>query len=338
MPSRMEKLDELLQALAVVEGNPDYRVLRRIPRRERYAEEKGTPTLHRAMLLDLETTSPDPATCEIIEFGAVRFTFDENGVIYAIEDEYDEFNQPSAPIDPIITELTGITDADVAGHRLSPQRIAEIASGVDLFIAYNADFDRRIAERYFPALFERQAWACAMRQVPWPLYGVVGGKLQHIATAAGLFYDAHRALDDCRATVHFLATMSRELPEDLDAIDDIDGALAAEIEAFVWQAERVSPMAELLDTTRGGAVRVLAHGSPIEYKDQLKARGYQWRGKKPWFIDRASKEEAAIESDWLKANIPHTRPAFVRISSRDRYSVREDALTFPEQDNDWARY
>lgn len=328
----------MLQALVVVEASPNFRVLRRLPRVETYNDPKGA-TLVRALMLDLETTSPDPTTCEIIEFGAVKFTFDAAGTIYTIEDEYDEFQQPSAPIEPIITELTGITDADVAGRKLSPQRIAEMASGVDLFIAYNADFDRRISERYFPALFERQAWACAMRQVPWPKYDVVGGKLPHIATAAGLFYDGHRALDDCRATVHFLATMARPCV----TCGGFGGA--ANVDPVQWScvpcrgSSWLRPMQELLSTTRGGAVRVLAHGAPIEYKDQLKSRGYQWRGKRPWFIDRASAAEAETEAEWLRASIPHARPAFVRISSRDRYSIREDAITFPDADESgWGGY
>lgn len=321
----MVEREELLQALAIVEASPDYRLLRRLVPRERYHNLTDEP-VYSGLVLDLEATGADALTADVIEFGAARFTFDANGVIYSIDERVGWLQQPPAPIPAHITDITGITDDDVAGQSIPIQGVAEIVSGADLVIAFNADYDRRLAERTWPGLFETKKWACAYRQVPWELYGVIGRKLHHVVTAAGLFFEAHRAVADCEAVVHLLATMSRELPEDFD-IPEPDGAFAAEIEAGVWSAARTSPMGDLLETTKAGAFRVLAWGSAIEDKDKLKVRGYRWTGREPWFVDLSSIEEARLERDWLRANVP-CEPGLVRISARDRYSVREDVLTW----------
>lgn len=297
---------DFMRALAEVESHPDYRVLRRFKPQTEYNAPRGGMT-YRALFLDLETTGLDTATAEVIEFAAARFTFDADGMIYTINDTYEAYEQPTAPIEPTITTVTGITDADVAGCKIDDARVAAMMEGVDLVIAYNADFDRRIAERRFPGVFERVKWACAYRQVQWELYGAVGKKLPHLVTAAGLFYEGHRALVDTLVGVHLLATMRRN-------VDNPDGGDG-------WC--QVSPMYELLATTKAGAKRVLAHDAAFEWKDRMKARGYQWRGSPPWFIDVESIEAAREEARWLIANAGG-KPELRRISARDRYSTRED--------------
>lgn len=303
----MVETDELLQAIATLEQSPDYRVFSRLKPRRHYRDVPPNTPIYRGAVIDLETTSADTDTAEVIEIGVVRFTFDANGVVYAIDDEFSALSQPSAPLDPVITEITGITDEELKGQMISLTRLDEIMNGVDLVIAYGAGFDRRIAERNFPGRFDKLAWACAHVQVPWTKYGCVGGKLEHVIAASRLFYDAHRALADCQATLHVLATMERREGDDYPT----------------------TPMAELLSTTRGGAVRVLANGSSFSVKDRLKSRGYKWAGKVPWFIDVASAEQAEAEIAWLQEKRYSTSPSTVKIPARHRFSKREDELMWP---------
>ena len=58
--------------------------------------------------LDLETTGLDPAQDAVIEIGAVKFS-DKR-----IESEYSTLINPRKPISSFITNLTGITNQDVA--------------------------------------------------------------------------------------------------------------------------------------------------------------------------------------------------------------------------------
>lgn len=315
-------LDEVLQALGIIEGHDDYRVLRRHKPRSRY-NTPGAAPIFRAAMLDLETTSTDTDSAEVIELGIARFTFDANGVIYDVEDQYNGLSQPSQPLEPIITEITGLTDEELRGQMIAVERVAEVLVGVDLCIAFNAGFDRRVAEHNFPGLgFDKRKWACAQKQVPWVKYGAITGKLENVVLAAGMFYDAHRALADVLASIAILATMARDVNADDEAAEVV----------------LTNPMAEILGTTKGGAVRVMAHGAPFEVKDKLKARGYQWRGKKPWFIDVPSEEHAAHEIEWLTTSRYATSPGTVKIPARHRYSKREDALMYVPEDDHTGGY
>jgi DNA polymerase-3 subunit epsilon len=54
-----------------------------------------------------------------------------------------------------------------------------------------------------------ESWACSATGIDWQQYGFVGIRLTYLVTQSGLFHDAHRALDDCYATLEILA---RQLP------------------------------------------------------------------------------------------------------------------------------
>ncbi|RMG66587.1 MAG: DEAD/DEAH box helicase, partial [Calditrichaeota bacterium] len=98
--------------------------------------------LDRFVALDLETTGLDPEAEEIIEFGGVLF---ENGR------EAGSLNfliKPSKPIPRQITQITGLSDADVREALPWEARLPEIRSFVgDLpLVAHNADFDLKFLE------------------------------------------------------------------------------------------------------------------------------------------------------------------------------------------------
>jgi DNA polymerase-3 subunit epsilon len=52
-------------------------------------------------------------------------------------------------------------------------------------------------------------WACSATGIDWKQYGFGGAKLTYLVTQSGLFHDAHRAIDDCHATLEIL---TRQLP------------------------------------------------------------------------------------------------------------------------------
>ena len=91
------------------------------------------------VVLDIETTGLTPEFDDIIEFGAIKV---ENG------QEIDSFNtliDPGYPIPPYITQLTGITDSDVAGAPNLSTAIQDIAAFIGNLpvVAHNATFDLR---------------------------------------------------------------------------------------------------------------------------------------------------------------------------------------------------
>ena len=89
------------------------------------------------VVFDIETTGLSPIDDAIIEIGAVLV---KDGREF---DKFHTFADPARPIPPRITELTGLTDADVAGAPAQKDAITsflEFAGGRPL-VAHNAGFD-----------------------------------------------------------------------------------------------------------------------------------------------------------------------------------------------------
>lgn len=288
-------------AVALLEGNNDFRVLRRMVDRSEYHAPDGTET-KMGIVLDVETTGTNPDTDEIIELAMLPFRFSPDGRIFDVLDAFDELQEPtSGVVPPEITRITGITTEMVRGKTISLEDISKIAAPTAIVIAHNARFDRRFVEKSFP-VFSTKAWACSMTEIPWKEEQFEGLKLEYLAMKSGFFYDAHRAETDCRATLELL---SRPLPQ--------SGELALSV---------------LLQNARKTTCRVWAENSPFDFKDILKARGYRWNagdnGKpRSWYRD-VSEDELVGELAYLKSDI-YQREVDIPVSRFgpfDRFSDR----------------
>lgn len=266
---------EVAAAIRTLEATGDYRVLRRFQVERSYGTAMGE--VRHALAVDVETTGLDPATDAIIEFAAVRFGFCAlTGTIVGVEPAINWFEDPGRPIPPGVTDLTGITDAMVAGKAIDEAAVLELAQPCDLLIAHNASFDWKFVSRRLPVLAERR-WACSLRDVPWREAGSGSGALEFLLyKRCGMFFEAHRAGADCEAMVHLLAT---PLP---------GGRL---------------PMRLLLDNAERPVVRLWAVNAPFDLKELLKARRYRWNGgadgrPKAWYRELPEADLAAEEA-WL---------------------------------------
>ncbi|MCR9060899.1 MAG: 3'-5' exonuclease [Rhodobacteraceae bacterium] len=252
-----------LEAMAgALQASGQYRVQRRLQPRLRINDSRGAPT-HLGLFVDVETTGLDPTKHEIIELGMIPFSYLSDGLICDIGPPFEQFQEPTSPIPPEITRLTGITDAMVAGQRIDVNAVRTLVDRSSLVIAHNASFDRPFLERLSDA-FELKPWACSMSQVEWIDEGHEGVKLAYLAVGAGFFYDRHRAVHDCRAAIELLAA---PLP--------LSG---------------VPAMQKMLEKARRPSWRIWAENSPFHLKDVLKARGYRWNGDdnpnpRAWYID-----------------------------------------------------
>jgi DNA polymerase-3 subunit epsilon len=279
----------------------DYRVTSRLEPEAEYHPADGIPKLV-AAVVDVETTGTSPDRDRIIELGICLFEYDrQNGRIYRILGSWEWFEDPGFSIPPEITNITGITDEMVAGHRIDDYAVNDLLGRVVLVIAHNADFDRRFLERRLPALATKH-WACSHSDIDWKAEGVRSSALEFVAYSLGFFHDGHRAASDCRATLHALA---QPLPG--------TGRLALQA---------------LLEQARLPTWRLWAKDAAIEKKDVLKARGYAWSpgefGRpKCWYLDVSDADKAA-EVSWLQHNVmgPHQAVWALRITAKDRYSDR----------------
>lgn len=279
----MSEPTEPFDAEAVVrrlESTGDYRVLRRFVPRERYGE-ANQESVGRGVVLDVETTGLSSETDAIIELALVPFSFTRrSGRVLEVGEPYASLEDPGRPIPPEVVALTGITDAMVAGQRIDEARVAALCASAELIVSHNAAFDRGFVHRRFEVL-RRKLWACSFRDVPWQAFGRRSLALESLmATHCGMFFGAHRATDDCRATLHLLATP-------------------------VPSGEQ--PFEYLLAAARTVTIRVRAVNTPYETKDVLRARGYRWDPgdldhPKAWCVELPETEREP-ELAWLQAEV-----------------------------------
>ncbi|WP_293811273.1 3'-5' exonuclease [uncultured Bosea sp.] len=281
-----------------LEQSGDYRILRRVvPRPIIPRSESLFPNL--AALVDVETTGFDHSRDEVIEIGAVTFTYDDAGVIGDVVGVYGSFQEPSFPIPPEITRITGITDEMVSGHKIDTAALDLIIADADLVIAHKASFDRTFCEKLTPS-FVRKPWACSVEEIDWKERGFEGSKLAYLASQSGFFYLKHRATSDCQA-----------LLEVLDKSADMDAQ---------------TPFAELLRASARTRVRVYAQGTPFDLKEILKAKGYRWSDgsdgrPKAWWIEV---DEEALEDQrcFLRTEIyrrSQLEPLTTRLTAFERW-------------------
>lgn len=263
--------DDLPKKAQELEKSGDYRVLRRlVPRDVFMPVPKGEQTKV-GIILDVETTGLDPKKCEVIELGMVKFAYLADGRITHVIDSFGSLNEPTDPIPPEITDLTGITNEMVAGQRIDACAVAAFVADANIIIAHNASFDRQFTERYWPE-FEHLPWGCSANEIDWRACGFAGSRLAYLLMGAGLFHTAHRAVDDCRALLEILAMPLGKTGQ--------------------------PALATLLDRARRNTVRIWAQGAPYDLKDELKKRRYRWNDgsdgrPKAWNIEIDDKLLAA---------------------------------------------
>jgi DNA polymerase-3 subunit epsilon len=236
-----------------------------------------------ALALDTETTGLDPALDDVIEVGAVAFTYTDDGRIGSVIGLFEGLREPTVPITEEITTITGISPDMVRGKSLDLQALQQLIESSDVIIAHNAGFDRPFCERISP-LFATKHWACSATEVPWRNLGFEGNKLAYLLYQCGFFHDGHRALDDAVALMHVLAG---------------------------HHSQDRTPLALLLESARKPTMRIEIE-APYELRMELRKRGYRWKPRSElrggiWRIEvdfeRAAQEFAFAESRKIPSNV-----------------------------------
>lgn len=181
----------------------------------------------RKIFFDTETTGLDCKNCQIIELAML--TVEDGNVV----EEYDEFVKVGIPLNPKITELTGITDDDLENKGKSEKEIAgDLKNRITkdtLMIAHNAQFDLSFVyymlKRHFPQeayeIVKNAYWLDTLtvlkdrKDYPHKLIDAV----EHYRVEKVNF---HRAIDDTKA-LYEVSKMMKNERNDLDEYIDIFG-------------------------------------------------------------------------------------------------------------------
>lgn len=286
----MAKLKPLtIDVIHTIRDMKNYLVLERVPEPDIFSEALPGSTHKTITFLDTETTGLDYKKDEIIEIALLQVKWFP-GVGYFVTNKYNGLQEPESPVSEEITKITGITNEDLVCKEIDWQEVNELLEESDYVIAHNAAFDRKFVEEYIGIGDKQIKWGCTKDDIDWRAQGVLANKLDYINWKLGYFYDAHRALTDCYAT--------------LNAVD----------KANAWQ--------ELIDSIEAPIYRVSADKAAFDTKDTLKARGYYWdAGRKVWYKDVKDLE---AENIWLAGNVYFGRcmSSYSRITAYDKYSER----------------
>src|ERR1051325_6204329 len=197
-------LSDVAAAEELLRASPEHRILKMFRPRDTYGVVTD-PAI--GLFVDVEATGLNTDEDSIIQLGAIRFEYDRaTGAVGRVLSSLAMLEDPGRPLDPVIVEVTGLTDEALRGKRIDDTQVAAMLSDVELVVAHNAEFDRHMTERRFEG-FDSVPWACSQRDVPWERFGCRYVGLEFLLMkACGEFYLPHDALDDCRAALHVLAT------------------------------------------------------------------------------------------------------------------------------------
>ena len=152
------------------------------------------------VLVDIETTGLSPRTDEIIEIGAIKVK--ENKII----DKYDSLIRIDRPLNPFITNLTGITNEMLQKGKDSMQVLEEFMdfTGQNIIIGHNVNFDINFiydkCEIYLDSYFKND-FIDTMRIAKKIMPNCRNYKLGTLAEMFNVDYkNAHRGLKDVEIT------------------------------------------------------------------------------------------------------------------------------------------
>lgn len=164
------------------------------------------------VVFDLETTGLSAKKNFITEIGAVKIL---NGEII---DSFSTFVEPPVPIPPKITELTGITDAMVAGAPKEDEAVSAFMKFCEgsVLVAHNALFDtgfiRESLARHGESFSHCFIDTVALSRKLYP--ELKNHKLNNVAKHLKVKLEHHhRAVDDALATAHIFRHMLSALAD-----------------------------------------------------------------------------------------------------------------------------
>lgn len=226
--------------------------------------------------IDIETTGLDQDTDSIIEVGIQEFLFNkETGEVLATRRSYKGLQDPGRPLDPIITELTGITDSDLVNQVLDLKEIENILSSSHLLVAHNARFDRPFLDQ-ISETSRSKVWGCSIEYIDWNANGFFSKTLELLSAYNGFFTHSHRALNDAQALLHLLTKSGKSgRPYFFEVISN--ARLARSI--------------------------VFATNAPYDNRTLLKKRNYRWNPELRVWSKNLETRLCDAEVSWLEEHV-----------------------------------
>lgn len=214
------------------------------------------------LILDWETTGPDPSQHKRLELGLILYSVEHNAVLQSLSTLLPISDDPNIALD--INNIVPAAANEITKNLAVGifQQARAMAAACDYVVAHNAEFDRKWCEGNIALAFLLELpWLCSCNDFSWPRQHRHGQKLIELALAHGIgVCSAHRALDDCNLLARLFEVMGDRLPAMVEA---------AAVPRYLFIAE-VS----------------------FEQKDLAKVQGFNWDGKAKQWQRRLTEAEA----------------------------------------------
>ena len=198
--------------------------------------------MKRVLILDTETTGVDPLEHAVIEVAVCLFDLELACPIASFATILAAFANEAEAINGIPVALL-----ERGGVHHVWEKVEEMASFADAFVAHFADFDRGFVASKFPAATQLP-WVCSANDIDWPRpagslsllalalshgVGVVSAHraLADVDTLARLLARAHELTPGCLAPMMMRGTRPKAKFQALVSFDEKDLAKAAK---FQW--------------------------------------------------------------------------------------------------------
>lgn len=224
------------------------------------------------LILDVESSSLDPSTGQVLEVGTAVYSVEHRSLIRARSWLVAAESNAAESVNGIPPALlaNGV-DFDVVQNNVYAIAIKECSH----VVAHGASFDRK----WFRPDIQRLPWVCSMREMDWKRKPT-SKSLVALALAYGVGVSAaHRALDD-------VMTLAR---------------------TFERAAELGEDVAALITRASRPKVRVVSLAS-FEEKEIVKAAGFYWdSARKEWWREMPAEELASLSFPYRTESIEASR-------------------------------
>jgi DNA polymerase III subunit epsilon len=169
------------EAARLIEANPDFRLLRRVPAPTAWSLQKAVGETRRGVFVDTETTGLDPDTDEVIELALLPFEYErDTGAIVSVDQDaaLNAFRQPSFPIPPESAKIHGLTDEMVARQIFDPEHIRVLIEPAHIVIGITQPSTGRWWKS--TGLSSKRSSACSFAEIDWKSEGIGSGKLDYL--------------------------------------------------------------------------------------------------------------------------------------------------------------
>ena len=217
----------------------------------------------RHIFLDTETTGLNPTRDRITEIAAVAV---QNGRIDA---EFHRLINPEMPIPPVVQQITGLTDLDVADAPLIQTVLPDLSvfCGSAPIIAHNAGFDRSFLENsgfHHTGVWMDGLEAAVLLRPDLPRHGLTALKQ---VLQVGEQTD-HRALADARSLFEVIQAMATGCRFSVDVIEEMIRILQPANSPWIGLLKRIAAQRQL-NPRETGTTPCISGPEPIRSESRM---------------------------------------------------------------------